>query len=67
MAGRVWKAFEKDIAYIRFSIEDTGIGIAPEAIEKDFFDSFEQGSAKTAQEYGGTGFGTNDFPVIWYS
>ena len=27
------ESFEKDIAYIRFSIEDTGIGIAPEAIE----------------------------------
>lgn len=42
--------------YIRFSIEDTGIGIAPEEIER-IFDSFEQGSAKTAQEYGGTGLG----------
>ena len=41
--------------YIRFSIEDTGIGIAPEEIER-IFDSFEQGSAKTAQKYGGTGF-----------
>ena len=50
------ESFEKDIAYIRFSIEDTGIGIAPEAIER-IFDSFEQGSAKTAQEYGGTGLG----------
>ncbi len=28
----------------------------PEAIER-IFDSFEQGSAKTAQEYGGTGLG----------
>ena len=42
--------------YIRFSIEDTGIGIAPEEIER-IFDSFEQGSAKTAQKYGGTGLG----------
>lgn len=50
------ESFEKDIAYIRFSIEDTGIGIAPEAIER-IFDSFEQGNAKTAQEYGGTGLG----------
>ncbi len=30
------ESFEKDIAYIRFSIEDTGIGIAPEAIERIF-------------------------------
>ena len=55
MAGRVLESFEKDIAYIRFSIEDTGIGIAPRS-DRRIFDSFEQGSAKTAQEYGGTGW-----------
>ena len=47
---------EEDVAYMRFSIADTGIGIAPEALGR-IFRSFEQESAKTAQQYGGTGLG----------
>ncbi len=48
---------EKDgVAHIRFSVTDTGIGIAPEAIRR-IFRSFEQGSKNTSMAYGGTGLG----------
>lgn len=48
---------EKDgVAYVRFSVTDTGIGIAPEAIKR-IFRSFEQGSSNTPVQYGGTGLG----------
>lgn len=47
---------EKDVAYIRFSVADTGIGIAPEALGR-IFRSFEQESAITARQFGGTGLG----------
>lgn len=48
---------ERDgVAYVRFSVTDTGIGIAPEAIRR-IFRSFEQGSKNTSMTYGGTGLG----------
>lgn len=39
---------EEDQAHIRFSISDTGVGIAQEALDR-IFHSFEQESAKTHQ------------------
>lgn len=44
------------MAFVRFSVKDTGIGIAPEAITR-IFNSFEQGSESTSIRYGGTGLG----------
>ncbi|MGB0663968.1 MAG: ATP-binding protein [Pontibacterium sp.] len=43
-------------ATIRFTVKDTGKGIAPEAIDS-LFDLFDQGGAGIAREYGGTGLG----------
>lgn len=41
---------------IRFSVSDTGTGIAPE-VQGQLFQRYRQGSADTARLYGGTGLG----------
>ena len=42
--------------YLQFSVIDTGIGIAPEVLDK-VFEPFTQAAASTTREYGGTGLG----------
>ena len=44
------------IPYILFKVSDTGVGIAPERMEK-LFPPFTQAEASTIREYGGTGLG----------
>lgn len=47
---------EEDTATIRFSVEDTGIGINENNLER-IFTAFEQEEANTARKFGGTGLG----------
>jgi two-component system, sensor histidine kinase and response regulator len=43
-------------AVLRFNVQDTGIGIAPEA-QARLFQAFNQADGSTARRYGGTGLG----------
>jgi PAS domain S-box-containing protein len=60
-AGRVELRAERlarhdGVEEVRFSVKDTGIGIAPE-VQQRLFQSYGQASADTARMYGGTGLG----------
>ena len=45
-----------DHVVVRFEVEDSGVGIAPDVVPK-LFSAFEQGDSSTSRRYGGTGLG----------
>ena len=55
-AGEIRLHVYKNGDFVRLSVEDTGLGIAPE-LQPRLFESFMQGDVSIARRHGGTGLG----------
>jgi signal transduction histidine kinase/ActR/RegA family two-component response regulator len=55
-AGHVWIRIEAQGGLLRLSVQDTGKGVAPEAMEH-IFQPFRQADSTTTRRHGGTGLG----------
>ena len=51
-----WQLTGTDALWLRCAVADTGIGIAPERLER-MFDAFQQADSSTSRRFGGTGLG----------
>ena len=57
VAVRVTREYDvPTLTLVRFAVSDTGIGIAPDRLDR-LFQSFSQVDASTTRKYGGTGLG----------
>ena len=55
-AGQIKMSVTREAEFIRFDIEDSGIGISEEFMPK-LFDTYNQASESTFRQYGGSGLG----------
>ncbi len=51
-----WESSTDSRCLIRFSVQDTGIGVAPDR-KNEIFKAFSQGDSSITRKYGGTGLG----------